>query len=241
MGIRSSVIDSGGEAGVTQQAYAFWRRCRDRRIIKHYGKVGGPNGRDVFNIMLSKGNNRPNQQKLAVVYPDTTRAANKAAARGEIPVLMFNTNLYKDDLLGQLLRVDPGPFYVHFPGAASPGAPHGLRGETNEPPHPWFEQLVAEARLPDGKWQLLSPSARNEALDLMVLTHVLAHAQGLNRIKWDRPSVWAAPWDFNPLVRPAPSTPPEGGPPTPGAGAPPPTVQVRIEGTAKPSIGKRLA
>jgi phage terminase large subunit GpA-like protein len=240
MGIRASCIDSGGAPGVTQQAYAAWSRWRRKKVVRHFGKVGGPNGRDAFNIMLTKGASTFNAPKLSVVYPDTIRAANKAAGKGEIPVAVFNPNLFKDDLLGQLLVAEYGDWYVHFPAGASPGFPYGLRAEEDQPPHPWFEQLVAEARLPDGKWQLISASARNEALDLMVMAHVMAHLHGLNRIKWDRPPVWAADWDFNPMVRGAPTTPPEGAPPAAAAPAP---AQVTVTIDQKPSkpIGKRLA
>lgn len=249
MGVRASCIDSAGAPGVTQQAYTAWARWRRKKIARYYGKVGGPAGRDAYNIMLTKGGSgAPNMPKLSVVYPDTIRAANKAAGKGEIPLAVFHPNLFKDDLLGQLLVGEPAEFYVHFPAGASPGFPHGLRSEENQPPHPWFEQLVAEARLPDGKWQLVSPSARNEALDLMVMSHVMAHLHGMTRIKWDRPPVWAADWDFNPMVKGAPSTPPEG-PTPPGSPAPPPMsvldakpqVTVTIDQNARKPIGKRLA
>jgi hypothetical protein len=43
------------------------------------------------------------------------------------------------------------------------------------PPHRWIEQLFAERRGVDGRWQKVSTSVRNEALDLMVMTHVMAH------------------------------------------------------------------
>lgn len=213
MGVRASSIDSAGAPGVTQQAYAAWARWRRKKIVRHYGKVGGPNGRDAYNIMLTKGGTgSPNMPKLSVVYPDTVRAANKAAGKGEIPVAVFHPNLFKDDLLGQLLVAEAGDWFIHFPRGASPGFPYGLRSETDADPHPWFEQLVAEARLPDGKWQLVSASARNEALDLMVMAHVMAHLHGLNRIKWEAPPVWAAPWDLNPMVKKAPTVAPDGNP-----------------------------
>lgn len=250
MGVRASSIDSGGAAGVTQQAYSAWARWRRTGVVRYFGRRGGPTGPDVFNIMLTKGASTPNAPKLQVVYPDTQRAANKAAGKGEIPLIVFNPNLFKDDLLGQLLRAEVGDWYVNFPAGQSAGHPHGLRAETNEPPHPWFEQLVAEARMPDGKWQLVSPSARNEAMDLMVMAHVDAHLHGLMRIKWDRPPIWAAEWDFNPMVRAAPSTPPEGPPPDSPAPAGPavqrthsaePEVRVTVDQPGRKPIGRRLA
>jgi phage terminase large subunit GpA-like protein len=244
MGVRASCIDSAGAAGVTQQAYAAWARWRRTKIVRYFGKTGGPTGRDVFNIILTKGAIGFNKAKLSVVYPDTPRAANLAAGRGEIPLATFNPNLFKDDLLGHLLKAEPGDWFVHFPAGASAGFPHGLRAEENQPPHPWFEQLTAEARLPDGKWQLVSPSARNEALDLMVMSHVIAHLHGLMRIKWERPPVWAADWDHNPMIRAAvpavaPELPVESL--APAAPAAPAGVRVTVDQARQKSIGKRLA
>lgn len=248
MGVRASSIDSGGAAGVTQQAYDAWMRWKRKNLVRYFGKVGGKDGRDVFNIMLTKGANRPNSPKLSVVYPDTPRQANKAAAKGEIPLVLFNPNLFKDDLLGHLLKAEAGPWYVHFPAGGSEGFPHGLLSETGEAPHPWFEQLVAETRMPDGKWQLINPSARNEALDLMVMSHVIAHLHGLTRIKWERPPVWAAMWDLNPMVKKAPTVPPEGAPPAaPAPGAPAshldarPSITVNIDQAPRKNIGNKLA
>jgi phage terminase large subunit GpA-like protein len=246
MAIRASCIDSGGAPGVTEQAYSAWRRWRQRRVIRYYGQVGGKGGPDAFNIMLTKGNAKPsvNMNRLSVVYPDTKRQAN-VVAKGEIPVALFSPNLFKDELLGQLLRDDPGPGFVNFPAGMSAGFPHGLRSDTNESPHPWFEQLVAEARLPDGKWQLLTASARNEALDLMVMSNVMATLHGIRRIKWDRPPVWAAPWEFNSLVKGPQAVTPEGEP-IPQALGPvhaldvKPTVTVKVDQVAPKPTGRRL-
>jgi len=71
-----------------------------------------------------------------------------------------------------------------------------------------FEQLVAEQRKLNGTWEKITPGAKNEALDLMVMTHALAHLMGLARMNWDSPPSWAAPWDQNIMVRP-PETPVE--------------------------------
>ncbi len=89
--------------------------------------------------------------------------------------------------MGQLARADAGPWAVHFPAAL----------KSKEPPHAWFEQLVSETRRPSGAWAKTASAARNEALDLMVMTHAIAHLHGLARIDWDRPPGWAAEWGAN--------------------------------------------
>ena len=63
-----------------------------------------------------------------------------------------------------------------------------------------MEQLFAERRGVDGHWQKVSTSVRNEALDLMVMTHVMAHLHA-SRIDWRRPPVWAGEWHVNSMVR----------------------------------------
>jgi phage terminase large subunit GpA-like protein len=89
-----------------------------------------------------------------------------------------------------------------------------LRGPWPDQPRPltaprrWIEQLFAERRGVDGRWQKVSTSVRNEALDLMVMTHVMAHLHA-SRIDWRRPPVWAGEWHVNSMVRRlAATTPP---------------------------------
>lgn len=196
MPIRACGFDSGGQAGVTQQAYAAWTRwSRARRedgektapVIRFFGES---DGRKVYSIVPMKGNDGLYSKNLDIVWPETSRAANRKAGGGNVPLAMFNPNQYKDDVIGQLACAEPGPLYVHFP--------HALRSK--EAPHVWFEQLTSEAKDKSGRWQKINPNARNEALDLMVMTHVLAKYHGLNRIDWTKPPAFARPWDENPFL-----------------------------------------
>ena len=108
-----------------------------------------------------------------------------------MPIGQFNANWFKDALNGQLKRVDAGPNAVHIPAA--------LRSA--EPPYTWFEQLVAENRRKDGRWE--NPSnARNEVTDLMVMTDVVRRLHQPARLDWTRPPLWAAEWDTNALIVP---------------------------------------
>jgi phage terminase large subunit GpA-like protein len=102
-------------------------------------------------------------------------------------VAQFNPNMFKDDLAAQLKTAMPGPWYVHFPAAL----------KSRAEPHTFFEGLVAERQLPNGRWEKISNTVRNEPLDLMVLSHVIAHLHGLSRIDWANPPAWAADWDNN--------------------------------------------
>ncbi|VVD28463.1 terminase gpA endonuclease subunit [Paraburkholderia dioscoreae] len=149
--------------------------------------IGKISGRDAWTVIPTKGADKLAAPRLMVVYPDTSRKANRAASSGDVPVARFNPNLFKDDLAGQLQLAEPGKLYVHFP--------HALRSQ--EQPHVWFEQLTSETRTKNGGWEKSAAGRRNEALDLMVLTHMLAQLHGLNRISWDKPPSWAKPWDTN--------------------------------------------
>lgn len=235
MSIRASGYDSGGQPGVAQQAYAAWTRWRRLRATRRFGTIGG---RDVWSIIPCKGASALKAPRLNVVYPDTNRKANKAAAAGNVPVAMFNPNSFKDDLIGQLRVGEAGPLYVHFP--------YALR--STEQPHAWFEQLTAEQKLANGRWDKINKSGRNEALDLMVLSHVLAHLHGLSRINWEKPPGWAAPWDTNTSIRAAdpsevtPEPAVAGAPPVVTAPAPAPVAagpSVKTQSTKK-SIASRL-
>ncbi|WP_321904399.1 phage terminase large subunit family protein [Paraburkholderia tropica] len=185
MPIRALGFDSGGSPGVTQQAYSAWKRWR--KLEKRVRLIGKIAGRDAWTVIPTKGAKALEAPRLVVTYPDTTRQANKAAARGAVPVAQFNPNSFKDDLAGQLQGAEPGSWYVHFP--------RDLRSP--EEPHVWFEQLTAETRQKNGRWEKIVSSRRNEALDQMVGTHMIAHLHGLSQIDWDKPPGWAAPWDTN--------------------------------------------
>ncbi|WP_424138175.1 terminase gpA endonuclease subunit [Roseomonas chloroacetimidivorans] len=187
---RAVGMDMGGAAGVTSRAYEAWLRWQRAGKVR---KLGVASGRDVWDVVLTQGAPTLNAPRLQVVYPDEVRKdrAASAVAKGRVPVARFNANLFKDDLALALTRAEPGPWYVHLP--------EGLKDRSG-PPHPWFEQLVAEQRRPNGTWRKAVTGGRNEAADQMVGTHVLARLHGIGRINWDSPPPWAAPHDVNPLV-----------------------------------------
>lgn len=187
MPLRALGYDSQGAPGVTQQAYDAWKRFRAKRQALLRGAV---DGRHAWNLLPLRGMPSPNAPVLSVVYPDTARKDRRASAGGQVPTGQFNANRFKDDLAGQLAKNGGGAWSVHVPAK--------LRSP--EPPHAWFEQLVAEDRSAAGKWDN-SRGGRNEALDLMVMTHVLARLHVAARMSWDRPPGWAAAWDKNTMIR----------------------------------------
>lgn len=185
--LRGAGYDAYGAKGTTQHAYAAWRRWLGRGLVRH-GRI---DGREAWNVLPTKGLGGANAAPLYVKRPDTQRKDRHVSASGAVPIGEFNANHFKNALAGQLATVS-GPFAIHFPAA--------LR--TEPPPHLFFEGLVAEEEQPNRTWKHTS-QYRNEPTDLMVGAHVIAHLHGLERINWDHPPGWAAPWDQNTQVRSA--------------------------------------
>lgn len=203
MAPRAVGFDSQGQPGVTEQAYGAWSRARKAHLVKRIGRIGG---REAWTVIPLRGLSGINAPRLQVVYPDTSRLTGRKAGAMNVPQGQFNPNTFKVALLGQLGCAEPGPWYVHFPAS--------FRSEV--PPHGWFEQLVSEQETKPGRWEKKMPAARNEALDLMVMSHVVAHLHGVNRIDWARPPGWAAAWesntsivDLDPAIVPEPVSSPE--------------------------------
>lgn len=206
MTIKAIGYDSGGEAGVTTQAYDAWLRFKALPgVVRKAGRI---NGRDAWNLLPLKGRGEDRAARLAVVYPDSARKDRAGGARGQVPLGNFGANAFKDDLGGQLARAELGPWFVHIP-AELRGNWGAVTGRTFEAPHKVLEQLVAERRDARGRWSA-PKGVRNELTDLMAMSHVMAHLHGLARITWDRPPGWAAEAAQNPLVGPLDTPPPAG-------------------------------
>jgi phage terminase large subunit GpA-like protein len=207
MKVRGAGYDSGGAPGVTEQAYAAWKRFRNTGHARRLGVIGA---RDAWNLLPTKGMSTMGAYRLTVDYPDTVRKDRKTAAKGEIPLGKFNANQFKDALAGQLAVAMPGRNYIHLPDWMTPDH---------------FGQMVAETRKANGAWEKVAKA--NEWLDLLVGTHVIAHLHGLNRLNWANPPGWAADWATNtavglPDARPAPVAVPRAAMPAPMPGLPPP-------------------
>lgn len=96
MKVRLTVVDSGGEDGVTDKAYAWYRRIR---------RAGMAN-----RVMLVKGASSAKAPliKESMVGGTTTQTA-------DIPLYLLNPNLFKDAVFSGYQRIDDGPQRIHFP------------------------------------------------------------------------------------------------------------------------------
>ncbi|EIA5325188.1 TPA: phage terminase large subunit family protein [Vibrio parahaemolyticus] len=169
MPILLTACDSGGEEGVTDNAYNYFRNLKKLGLSRRF--------------MLVKGASRISAPLLKKSYPDNTkRNDRKASAAGDVPVWLLNTDKIKDVVANALGREEPGRRYVHFPDWL---------------PESFFDELSCETRGPDGKWRKPSNSARNEAFDLLVYCWAIIFDRKADRISWDNPPPWAKPIDEN--------------------------------------------
>lgn len=172
MQIKIMTCDSGGQAGVSNNAYDFWRKLRD----------GGSGAHRRF--FLTKGDPLAGAPRCRVSYPDSsTTKGTKAGARGEIPVLMFNVNVLKDRLNAMLDGTMPEAGQIHLPD--------WLDDEV-------YVEMTVERRTVKG-W-LNVKSYRNEAWDLFTYCVGLCTHLRVEHLNWDKPPGWAESWEKNDLV-----------------------------------------
>lgn len=94
---RLTAVDTGGEEGVTEKSYAWYRRIRQLNL--------------AHRVMLVKGA----PSKGAPLVRETLVGARSGKEKGDIPVYLLNTDLLKDAVSNSLKRQTPGPSYYHFP------------------------------------------------------------------------------------------------------------------------------
>ncbi|EGZ1541373.1 phage terminase large subunit family protein [Escherichia coli] len=163
MRLMAMAVDSGGEDGVTDNAYKFWRRCRRDGLGKR--------------IYLFKGDSIRRAKLITCTFPDNTgRTGRRAQAAGDVPLWLLQTDALKDRVNNALWRDSPGPGYVHFPDWLGS----------------WFyDELTYEERSSDGKWSKPGRGA-NEAFDLMVYAEALVILHGYEKIRWPDAPEWAS-------------------------------------------------
>lgn len=172
MSIRFVGCDSGGRAGVTNMAYSYYRKLREENLHRRF--------------ILLKGDASPNQPRARISYPDSTKKDNKAGARGDIPLLLLNSNVLKDDLDGRLDCLEPMKGMYRFPDWLSDS---------------FFAELCVEVRTDKGWENLIGHS--NEATDLSyycigICVSELIRVESIN---WAEAPGWAAEWDRNDFIR----------------------------------------
>ncbi|MEH0291852.1 terminase gpA endonuclease subunit [Agrobacterium sp. CCNWLW71] len=185
MAIRATASDSGGAEGVTAHAYNFWRRLKAKQDGSHR------------RFILVKGEASKSKPLARTEWPDSSQKGPLAIARGDVPVVMLNSNKLKDAVSLLMSRriadegVDGG--MLRFPDWAEDW---------------YFVQLTSETRTAKG-W-LNTRKKRNEAFDLTYYAEGISLKPieknvpythfGFDRIDWKNPPSWAEEWDRNDLV-----------------------------------------
>ena len=91
MRLMAMAVDSGGEDGVTDNAYKFWRRCRRDGLGKR--------------IYLFKGDSIRRAKLITRTFPDNTgRTGRRAQAAGDVPLWLLQTDALKDRVNNALWR-----------------------------------------------------------------------------------------------------------------------------------------
>ena len=155
--------DSGGREGVTEKAYEFWRRLRNRGLGRRF--------------VLVKGDGNMNSPRIRETWPDSKGRRDRTLGQGDVPVWFLNVNVLKDGIVGDLAREMKGPGYVHIPRWIEPE---------------FFQEITAETRTERG-WVRPNTGVRNEAFDLHVYARAACILLAAEAIDWDHPPEWASP------------------------------------------------
>ena len=173
--VKLTVVDSGGEDGVTDKAYAWMRKLRKAGLGAR--------------VMLYKGAST----KSAPLIRESLVGARNAKEKGDVSLYVCNPNLLADAVSACMKRTDPGPGYYHFPEAKSEINKEGWL------PKAFFDELTAEVRDPNGTWRQIRK--RNESFDLCKMIYAGYLRLGLNKFDksdaWDNVPTWAKPLDQN--------------------------------------------
>lgn len=160
-----TAVDTGGEDGVTHNAYAWFRRLRKAGLSSR--------------VMLVKGGSQKLDKQSERPVTKGSARTNAGKPMPDMPVWIVSTDYFKDLVAASMRRKVPGPGYFHAPRWA---------------PSSYFDELRAEIRGVNGKWQKIH--ARNEGLDLWVYALAVCEALGCGpkgRMSWDSPPPWARP------------------------------------------------
>lgn len=173
--VKMLVVDTGGEDGATANAYLWYRKLRALGLHTR--------------VRLYKGGTVKN----APAIKETMVGARRPGEKGDIPLLLCNTNLLSDGVDAGLKRDTEGPGYIHLPAVKHPTInPDGWVNQA------FFDELTAEVRNEDGLWGQIRK--RNETFDLLRMARVGMLALGLDKVKdWSDGSLpdWLQPLDRN--------------------------------------------
>jgi phage terminase large subunit GpA-like protein len=119
--VKALIVDSGGEDGVTANAYAWFRR------IKKAGYA--------TRVRLYKGAS----SKTAPVIKESLVGQRRGSEKGDVPLLHCNPNLLSDAVAAGLKRIDGGASAIHLPTWLPPAFFDELAAETRSKEGVWTQ------------------------------------------------------------------------------------------------------
>jgi phage terminase large subunit GpA-like protein len=166
MRVLRTAVDTGGEAGTTPNAYAWYRRLRKAGLSAR--------------VLLVKGGGTDNSAPMK----KGTARTNEGRAMRDMPLWLVATDFYKDIVAASLRRTAPGNGYAHvgeWIRTACPG---------------YFDELRAETRQANGKWKKTRArnEALDLWVYALAITEALGYGPK-GRLSWDEPPEWALPQD----------------------------------------------
>lgn len=165
-------VDSGGEDGVTENAYSWFRRVRSLGLSDR--------------VMLYKGSSLKTAPILKL-----SMVGGRGSAPGDIPLVICNPNLLSDAVDNGRRREVPGPGYLHFPPPR-----HPTQNPDGWLPQSFFDEMDAEVRDAHGTWRQVRK--RNESFDLCRMIRAGSLRMGLDKIlDWSIVPPWLAPLSAN--------------------------------------------
>lgn len=173
--VKMLVVDTGGEDGATANAYLWYRKLRALGLHTR--------------VRLYKGGSTKN----APAIKETMVGARRPGEKGDVPLLLCNTNLLSDGVDAGLKRDTEGPGYIHLPAVQ-----HTTLNPDGWVNQAFFDELTAEVRNEDGIWTQIRK--RNETFDLLRMARVGMLALGLDKVKdWSDQALptWLQPLDRN--------------------------------------------
>lgn len=164
MRVKAAIVDTGGEDGVTNNAYAWARRVRKAGLSHR--------------LRLSKGASTKADWHIRETQVGGTQG------KGDVTLYLLEPNKLKDMVSAGLARRSPGPGYYHFPEPKGPANPGGWLVPA------FFDELKAEVRNEKGVWEQIKK--RNEAFDLCYMIRALCMMLGADKKEfWASPPTWA--------------------------------------------------
>lgn len=180
MPIRFLGVDSGGEEGVSERAYAFWRWCRKQGLGQR--------------VMLLRGDKRATDHSPIVElrYPDLSARKGRSSLRGDVPLYFVNGVRLGDTMYADLDKTE-GPGAIHYGEWLGEEA---------------IEQLASEIRR-NGRWEKVggrneTPDLIRYARAVLHIAQCAVRGGKLVPMdwgqNWERCPDWARAWSENSAV-----------------------------------------